>query len=115
MRRIVLVALMLAVTAGTADARRRHHQHYYPYDADRTVGMAPDTMPEDRAYDRRSRRDRAERGARDADARMGPGSWQLQPPDPKWHGKRYVSPDGGAWYASYESPSEQPAADHMKT
>jgi serine/threonine-protein kinase len=120
MRRILLVCLMLVVTASAADARHRgRHGHYYPYDADRTVGMAPDTMPEDRSYDRRSRRDRAERRdsreRRDADDRMVPSSWHLQAPDPSWHGKRYLSPDGSAWYASYESPPDKSATDHMKT
>lgn len=116
---MLLVCLVLAVTASVAEARHRgRHHHYYPYDADRTVGMAPDTMPEEPRYDRRSRRDRGYSGRaerRDADARMVPSSWHLQAPDPSWHGKRYLSADGSAWYASYESPPDKSAADHMKT
>jgi hypothetical protein len=118
MRRALLVVLILAVTATAADARRRHHRHSYP---DETFGLSPDTMPArpdralarpDRGLDRHSR---ATRDARDADARAVPAGWQLQPPDSSWHGKRYLSPDGSAWFATYTSPSEEPVAAHMKT
>src|SRR5262245_43074097 len=125
MPHILLVLLLLAITADSADARRRHHRHQY-YDA-----YPEDVVPQDgraiapgredrwRARDteddfrdsRRSRRD-----SRDSRAGFVPPTWQLQPPDPNWHGKRFVSPDGSAWLATYASAAEKEAiADHMKT
>src|SRR5262249_47578467 len=60
---------------------------------------------------RRSRRD-----SRDSRAGFVPPTWQLQPPDPNWHGKRFVSPDGTSWLATYAGAAEKEAiADHMKT
>jgi serine/threonine-protein kinase len=45
-----------------------------------------------------------------------PPGWQLQPPDPNWNGKRYVSPNGAAWFAVYTSPADhEPVAAHLKT
>src|SRR5262249_21965242 len=117
MRRVVLVLLILAVSATAADARRRHHRHHHGYESGPTVGVAPDgarasgvprpgDLPD--RFDRRAR-------ARDAgDARV-PAGWELQPPDPAWQGKRYLSPDGSAWFATYASPAEGSVADHMKT
>jgi serine/threonine-protein kinase len=128
MPRLLLALLMLIIVADSADARRRHHryQYYYAYPQDvipqdgRTA--APDREDRWRARDteddfrdgrdnRRSRRD-----SRDSRAGFVPPTWQLQAPDPNWHGKRFVSPDGTAWLATYASAAEKEAvADHMKT
>ena len=42
MRKIVLAALILAVTASAADARRRHHHRFYVYKHAPVMLMAPD-------------------------------------------------------------------------
>ena len=120
MPRLILVLLLLVVTADSADARRRHHRHqyydYYPQDSVPQNGrnVAPG-RDERRARgtedDFRDRRD-----SRDSRAGFVPPTWQLQPPDPNWHGKRFVSPDGTSWLATYASTAEKEAiADHMKT
>ena len=42
--------------------------------------------------------------------------WQQQPADPKWQGKRFVSPDGTGWFSAYITPvAQDPIAEHMKT
>jgi len=112
MSRLLLVLLLLAVTADSADARRRHHRHQY-YDA-----YPEAVVPQDGRTVAPDREDRWR--ARDAedDSRAGfvPPTWQLQPPDPNWHGKRFASPDGTAWLATYASAAEKEAvAGHMKT
>jgi serine/threonine-protein kinase len=89
MRRLVLIALILAVTATTADARRRHHRYY--------IRHAPVMMVMPDAAD-------MARGMRGREAAsLVPRDWQLQPPDPNWQGRRYVAPDGNAWLALYSS------------
>jgi hypothetical protein len=40
----------------------------------------------------------------------------LQPPDPNWQGRRFVSPGGEAWLAFYASPADQETVSaHFKT
>src|SRR5262249_392631 len=127
MPRLILVLLLLVVTADSADARRRHHRHqyydYYPQDSvpqdgrsvapERDERRARDT--EDNFRDSRASR-RSRRDSRDSRAGFVPPTWQLQPPDPNWHGKRFVSPDGTSWLATYAGAAEKEAiADHMKT
>src|SRR6266542_2952592 len=44
-----------------------------------------------------------------------PPDWQRQPPDPNWHGRRFLSPDGQSWLAAYSSPADRGAlAAHLK-
>jgi hypothetical protein len=87
MRKLVLIAPLLALTADAADARRRHHRG-------------------DRAY-------AMERGSIAAPV---PADWQLQPPDPDWRGNRFVSPTGHAWLAFYARPADKaPHDQHLKT
>jgi len=44
-----------------------------------------------------------------------PPDWRLEPPDPNWNGKRFTSPDGAAWFATYAAPADgEPLAAHMK-
>jgi serine/threonine-protein kinase len=109
MRRLLLVVLLLAVTVASADARRRHrHRHFevVPYSTGLDAVVAP-------FEDRSSRRHR--RGQSGLAGLVSKG-WQLQPPDTNWNGKRYVSPDGSAWFAAYSSPvANEPIAAHMKT
>ena len=44
-----------------------------------------------------------------------PPTWELQPPDPNWQGRRYMSPEGDAWLAFYASPADgEPISAHLK-
>jgi hypothetical protein len=120
MRRTLLVILILAFGILEAEARRRgHHHHYRSYDVERyepaampraryrspTVGYG--AGPRERAESPRPRQDDA--------GRLVPPSWQLQPPDPNWSGRRYLSPDGTASVAFYSAAADQePIAAHMK-
>jgi len=154
MRRLLLAAVLLALAAGTADARHgRHHGFYgyFPgnerygaerYRSDRygqrgdRYGNRPGAIdpafgeqyrrgePGDRYGERRYRRDDATtgfggfdryRGARAGVEALVPASWQLQPPDERWSGRRFVSPDGNAWLALYTAPADQEAREeHIK-
>lgn len=108
MRRLFLIVLVLAATTSSADARHRHHR-YRSFDVpsfpSTTDGFAPF---EARALRRQRRDDRVQA--------FVPRDWQLQPPDENWRGKRFVSPDGAAWFAAYRSPvANETIAAHMKT
>jgi hypothetical protein len=135
MRALILAALLLVFAVETADARKRRHYRHYPY----AVVMPPDARgamerrPEDpRMRDMRPDDPRMQ-GMRPGDPRMQgvmprsarrgapsvtdlvPPGWQQQPPDPNWSGKRFISPDGNAWFAAYTAPADtRPAAEHMK-
>jgi len=96
----MLIALVLAVTATTADARRRHHRDY--------IRHAPVMMVmPDAAEAARGKRGREAAG-------LVPRDWQLQPPDPNWQGRRYLAPDGNAWLALYSSNAANDAAARFK-
>ncbi len=44
-----------------------------------------------------------------------PADWQLQPADPRWTGRRFLSPDGNAWMALYSvSADKEPREEHVK-
>src|SRR5262245_38379592 len=105
MRKLVLAALILAVTASAADARRRHHHHRFMYYREAPVMlMAPGTMEGKRS-----------RGGRtDSPARLIPRDWHLMPPDPKWQGRRYMSPEGDAWLAFYATGAANDAQERLK-
>ena len=103
MRKIVLIALILALTATAADARRRHHRgHYYLRNA--PVMMVP-PAPEEFAREPRGRIEASN---------IVPRDWQLQPPDPNWQGRRYLAPDGSAWLALYSTNAANDAAARFK-
>ena len=111
MRTFLLVGLILALASSSADARRRHHHGDAYIDAPQDL---PETTPL-RARDPRPRLPQAEQTARDEQERLIPSGWRLQPPDPDWHGRRYVSPIGDAWLAIYQSPAAQePLSQHLK-
>jgi len=102
MRRAVLIALILALTATAADARRRHHRvHFYLRHA--PVMMVPPA--EEFAREPRGRIEAAQ---------LVPRDWQLQPPDPNWQGRRYVAPDGNAWLALYSTNAANDATARFK-
>jgi hypothetical protein len=109
MRRLALVLLLLIFAADGADARKRGHHRSSPY----SLVVPPD------ARGSFERDDLPSRVTRRSDRRSGqliPPGWQLQPPDPNWHGKRFLSPDGAAWFAAYKSAAESgTVSDHMKS
>jgi hypothetical protein len=99
------VLLIVALSCGSAEARRFHfHRHgwgQYP------SWVIPPGPSRERSF---SHRDALRSYAQD----FPPADWQLQPPDPNWQGRRYVSPAGDAWLAFYASPTaEQSFAEHF--
>ncbi|MFL5102853.1 MAG: hypothetical protein ACJ8E5_19835 [Xanthobacteraceae bacterium] len=121
MRRIVLAVMILALMMASADARRRGHRHHhhgsydYGVQPDGSPTMMPGMSERDPPRSRsRGSSSRSRNSYGDPAAAMPPG-WQLQPPEPNWSGKRFVSPDGAAWFALYATPVEhEPIAAHMK-
>ncbi|SRR6266545_4354306 len=121
MRRTLLIVLILAFGVAEADARRRGHRHR-PHQAYPVERYAPPVVPGARYRSPPARHSAAPPGrfespqrAQDDAARLVPPGWQLQPPDPNWNGRRYLSPDGTASVAYYSSPTDQePIAAHMK-
>ena len=103
MQRAVLIALILALTATTADARRRHHRVHFH------LRQAPVMMVSPAAEEFA----REPRGRIEA-AQIVPRDWQLQPPDPNWQGRRYVAPDGNAWLALYSTNAANDATARFK-
>ena len=104
MQRAVLIALILVLTASSADARRRHHRvHFYMRHA--PVMMVPPAAAAEFAREPRGRIEAAQ---------IVPRDWQLQPPDPNWQGRRYVAPDGNAWLALYSTNAANDATARFK-
>ncbi len=106
MLRILLIATLVVLSSGGADARHRHHRGYSwgHYSWSHAPRMLMPAAPYARATTApRSRRDyaRLQRGE------FPPPDWQLQPADPNWQGRRYVSPTGDAWLALYASPADR--------
>lgn len=111
MRKALTVACVLAATTSTSEARHwRWHWHGHhsgsPYNSIETYGSAP---REDFVERRRWRRDISP-------VDLVPPGWQLQPSDPNWKGKRFISPDGSSWLAVYSLPTAaEPIATHMQS
>lgn len=103
MRKLVLAALIVAITATAADARRRHH-HYRYYKYAPVMMMMPGAVEAARA----------ERGRIDSPAQLVPRDWQLMPPDPNWQGRRYMAPDGKAWLAFYATNAANDATARFR-
>lgn len=109
MRKLLLVLLMLVAGVASADARARRHHHRYGHLTIRSHVVADSKLGIERGG-------RPARPVYRSAADLAPSDWQLQPPDPNWKGKRYLSPDGTAWLAVYASPVEQePISAHLKT
>jgi serine/threonine-protein kinase len=104
MRKLVLAALILAVTATAADARRRHHRHHYYYQHAPVMLMGPGAVEAMRSS----------RGRIDSPAQLVPRDWQLLPPDPNWQGRRYMAPDGNAWLAFYATNAANDATARFR-
>ena len=105
MRKSLLIVCVLTATVSSSEARYwRWHGHGPPQSLE-TYGLA--------IGDNRLRPDRL-RNVSPAD--IVPPAWQLQPPDPNWKGKRFVSPDGSSWLAVYSFPTANEAiASHMQS
>lgn len=112
MQKPFLIILTLLLTAGGADARRSHHHHGY--------NSAPLSGESDEATERDLRRGgvgRNDLSSKDEDdvSSWLPLGWQLQPSDPNWKGKRFISPDGFATIAIFSSEArEQSVATQMR-
>ena len=91
MRRILLIALVLAVSATAADARRRHHYRWHRA----PVMMIGPGVP-GMEMPREMRGPDMPRGER-RDSGFIPADWKLQAEDPNFSGRRYMAPDGSAW------------------
>jgi hypothetical protein len=136
MRKLLLVVLLLVFGVTEADARRRGHRHRHHGMRHFHYVMPPDANVT--AQPRGGYRQRAPAPSVDAPpvspfaaappsespaadprperAEVAPPDWQLQAPDPRWNGRRFVSPDGKAWLAFYAGPGDQePVTAHMKT
>lgn len=111
MRKLVLIVLLLVLTATAADARRRHHRGHW-----RAVVVVPQTMAMSPGMVHQFAEPRPGRSSRADRAALVPPDWQLQPPDPAWEGRRYVSPGGHAWLAIYSRLADnEPPVKHLKT
>ena len=84
---------------------KRRHWRAYRFDAvPYAYGFA---FPKDNLRGRRERFTAAD---------IVPPDWQMQPPDPNWKGKRFLSPDGSSWFAAYSFPTAtEPIATHMQS
>jgi len=106
MRRIILVLVIVAISSGSAEARRFHfHRHGWGH-IPRNLIIPPPSYRE-QSFSRR-------RAVRSYAQDFPPADWQLQPPDPNWEGRRYVSSAGDAWLAFYASPvAQQSFQEHV--
>src|SRR3954469_20240731 len=87
MRRILLIALMLAVSASAADARRRHHHRWHRAPV-MMIGPNMDMPREEREMRGLDMPGVSRRGS------FIPADWKLHPADPNSSGRRYMAPDG---------------------
>src|SRR4051812_2809106 len=107
MRKIYAALLALTLGATAADARRWHHNHHRLLVED-TDELARDRAPGEPGAPRRQ-------GDEDDVTRWLPRGWQLQPTDPNWKGRRYISADGFAKIAIFSSEvSEQSVTAQMR-
>ena len=113
MRGALLILLMLACVAGSADARRHRQLLRYPYDAVRPIepGTRPSSPQSEPGFAPNEAPDRRVQGG----GRLAPADWREEPADPALKGQRFVSPDGNAWFLAYTVPAgEEGIAGHMK-
>jgi hypothetical protein len=111
MQKSVLIAPVLVIALGVsnADARRHGHSRYRHWDY-----ALREALPQLQLPRRVGRLARAY--ARVPPAAFPPPTWQLQPPEPNWEGRRYMSPGGEAWLAFYTSPADKDGrAEHLKS
>ena len=117
MRTLLLALLLLVFAVETADARkRRHHYRYIPDSVVVPPGELGPLLDSDVRAMRPDRPDRRDRHRQPPTlAALVPDTWQEQPADPNWSGKRFLSPDGASWFAVYRRTADKESiADHMK-
>jgi hypothetical protein len=123
MRKLLLVVLILAFGIDSADARRRKHRYRHvppvymiPPDAAAIMPRGPDFSLQRRGVGPAAPlRDGPLRYTFRSPAELVPSDWQLQPPDPNWKGRRFVSPDASAWLALYTIPvGDRSLSAHMQ-
>jgi serine/threonine-protein kinase len=104
-----LACFLLLATSSSSEARHwRWHWHGHHF------GSAPYAYRFAPAEDNLRRRWSRRESANPAD--IVPPNWQLQPPDPNWKGKRFLSPDGTSWLAVYSFPTAtEPITRHMQS
>ena len=110
MRAFLLAALVWIIAVDDADARRRrHHFRSYVAEVPADVGFSHDLETDHRGRARNSRK------GPPTIAALVPPQWQVEPQNPNWNGKRFLSPDGTSWLAVYRSTSQdEPVGDHMR-
>src|SRR5687768_10696174 len=113
MYRTLVTALLVVCAVDAADARRRS-RYYAPFAE--VVVVPPASRTFSAEFGRDSGRSSGRRYRSLSSRDPVPESWTLQPPDPNWKGKRFVSPDGASWLATYTSPSDPNSINaHMQT
>jgi hypothetical protein len=113
MRAALLIVLILACAAGSADARRhRNRAPPYPYDAATPAETARPYAP--RQAEPMTPGEFPDGGAQ-TPARLVPAGWHEEPADSQFNGQRFTSPDGSASFVAYTVPvGEEGVAEHMK-
>lgn len=87
MRKTILLAFILALSAGAAGAQS-----------------------DDQALVQRFRA-----GERPGLTALVPADWKLEPHDPNWKGARFTSPDGQSWLAFYATPADRDSLEqHLR-
>jgi hypothetical protein len=108
MRAALLILLMLACAAGSADARRHHRHQLRYYDAVTPAETSPQAGPAGVPRDSTQRREQS-------GTPVMPADWREEPADPQLKGQHFVSPDGNASFIAYTVPAgEEGIAGHMK-
>lgn len=99
------MACLVLMTAPAAEARHWRWPGGHVVGPPDAYGFAPGALPRGR-----------ERREPLKPTDMIPPNWHLQPADPNWHGKRFLSPDGSSWLAVYSFPvADESIARHMQS
>jgi len=135
MRTCLLVLMFVVFVSTPAYAHRRHHNHHHHHSHEHFTAIGQwhgdyareksNALPESesRESEQESRvpvgaspdRQPSPTDNNTAGNWLPPGWQQQQPADPKWQGKRFVSPDGTASFSAYITPvAQEPIAQHMK-
>jgi len=125
MYKALIIALVFACAATSAEARRYYSRHGADFRGDTRAEATPRPAPnrtpaaaqekQQPAFQSRTRTERRPQTQNQGTAAVIPPGWQLEPPDPRWKGYRYRSPDGEATVVFYSTPIDQDViADHWK-
>ena len=106
MWRGLIACFLLLVVVSPTSARHWHHHYRYYLPTFLHHGAA---AAQPHSFDARNL------PATGETAEFVPPGWTLQAPNPQWTGKRFVSPDGRAWFAAYSSEvAQEPVPAHMR-